>query len=86
MQCLKVNVIMIITIFFDLYTTGSILGPLLFLLYVNDIVKSSKLLTFILYADDTNVFYSHTNLDTLTSILNVELSKIYVCLSLISYL
>ena len=35
---------------------GSILGPLLFILYVNDIVNSSKLLHFILFADDTNVF------------------------------
>ena len=40
---------------------GSILGPLLFLLYINDIVMSSKLFEFILFADDTSLFYSHKN-------------------------
>ena len=35
---------------------GSVLGPLLFLLYINDISRSSNLGTFILFADDTNIF------------------------------
>ena len=35
---------------------GSILGPLLFLLYVNDISNISKILHFVLFADDTNYF------------------------------
>ena len=35
---------------------GSVLGPLLFLLYINDIASSSTLGTFILFADDTNIF------------------------------
>ena len=38
---------------------GSILGPLLFLIYVNDIYNTSGKLKFILFADDTNLFYSH---------------------------
>ena len=36
---------------------GSILGPLLFILYMNDIANSSNILHFILFADDTNLFY-----------------------------
>jgi hypothetical protein len=35
---------------------GSVLGPLLFLLYINDISRSSELGAFILFADDTNIF------------------------------
>ena len=44
---------------------GSALGPLLFLIYVNDISQSSSLLTFLLFADDTNLFFSHKDIKIL---------------------
>ena len=37
---------------------GSVLGPLLFILYINDIVNSSAIGHFVLFADDTNIFIS----------------------------
>ena len=42
---------------------GSVLGPLLFLLYVNDLPNTSSLLTFHLFVDDNNIYYSCKNLD-----------------------
>ena len=54
---------------------GSILGPLLFLLYVNDLHNSTALDP-IMFADDTNLFYEHNDLKTLFSLVNQELQKI----------
>ena len=56
---------------------GSVVGPLLFLIYVNDIYKSSDKLQFYLFADDTNLMYADKDLKTLESILNGELLKVY---------
>ena len=52
---------------------GSILGPLLFLLYINDIVNVSNVLQLILFADDTNLFAFHKDLNTLVNLVNNEL-------------
>ena len=55
---------------------GSILGPLLFILYINDFYRSSQVLSFILFADDTNLFFSHSDHKVLTDTVNNELKKI----------
>lgn len=55
---------------------GSVLGPLLFLLYINDIVKASTLFTFFLFADDTNLLYANKDLKMLERIVNSELVKL----------
>ena len=56
---------------------GSVLGPLLFLLYVNDIYSSSNKLNFYLFADDTNILYSHKNLKSLENVMNFELNNVF---------
>ena len=55
---------------------GSILGPLLFLLYVNDLANVSSVLFPVLFADDTNIFVHGKNLSEMVSVLNTELKKI----------
>ena len=55
---------------------GSILGPLLFLLYINDIENCSDIISFVLYADDTNAFYPNSCLKTLPSTIQNELDKV----------
>ena len=55
---------------------GSVLGPLLFLLYVNDMNKCSNILEFHLFADDTNLFLSDNNVQSLEFKMNIELEKV----------
>jgi hypothetical protein len=59
---------------------GSILGPLLFLIYINDICNVSSLAKLILFADDTSLFFSHANPVHLINMVNQVLEKISIWL------
>ena len=60
---------------------GSILGPLLFIIYMNDLPNASHLFECIIYADDTtlianlNDFYAKHNSGLMNNIVNDELEK-----------
>ena len=55
---------------------GSILGPLLFLLYMNDLQFASDLLDPVMFADDTNLFYSNKDMNAAFVKVNNELQKL----------
>jgi len=55
---------------------GSILGPLLIILYVNDLINTSNILDFIMFADDTTILYSHENIANQTNLINNELEEV----------
>ena len=59
---------------------GSVLGPLLFLSYINDIHTSSNTFNFYFFADDTNIPYVNKNLRSLEATVNSELKKLYLWL------
>ena len=57
---------------------GSVLGPVLFLLFINDLCNVSNLLKFVLFADDTHSFCSNKNVEVLQDTLNREHAQLFV--------
>ena len=55
---------------------GSTLGPLLFLLYINDLPSGLKNLIFRVFVDATNLFASACDLKSLETLINSELEKV----------
>jgi len=55
---------------------GSIIGPILFLLYINDLPRVSNLLSFRLFADDTKIFIARKNSSEIQTILDEEIPKL----------
>ena len=56
---------------------GSILGLLLFIIYVNDLCNASKMFETIIFADDANLFFSHKSIKELFHITNLKLNKVF---------
>jgi len=53
------------------------LGPLLFLIYINDLLHAAKSLKLVLFTDDTNTFDSHESLSELNKIINSNLKLLH---------
>ena len=59
---------------------GSALGPLLFLLYINDLHRSIKFCKVHYFADDTNLLFLSNSIKNLNKLINIDLKNLSTCL------
>ncbi len=57
------------------YSSRVYFRPLFFILYINDLLNASKLTETLIFADDTSIFYSHSDPKYLESVMNEELNS-----------
>ena len=59
----------------------SVLGPLLFIVYINDLPNSSSKLSFYLFTDDTNIYFEPHSLSILQKVVNntQTCQKVAIC-------
>jgi hypothetical protein len=55
---------------------GSILGPLIFILYINDLPNVSSKLSFIQFADDTSIFITGKNLNEMSKLMTDQMKQV----------
>ena len=66
---------------------GSGLGPVLFLLYINDMYRSSNQMRFVHFADDATVFASDSDINNVHATVNrVKANRLSLNISKISYI
>ena len=69
---------------YNVLPQGFILGPLFFSIYINDLIMVSDRLKFLMYADDTTIYFNLKDFDNLTkeTDINRELEKVNTWLKL----
>ena len=55
---------------------GSVLGPVLFLFYINDMYRSSNQKSFVHFADDATVFASDSDINNVHATVNFDLESV----------